>query len=74
MTKLGDYMHSTKIWSVFEYQGQKSKVKVTGDKKRKSAAFLFGSRPLGSGPGAAFFSEAVLWGEATPVGKSAHAV
>jgi len=55
MTKLGDYMHSTKIWSVFEYQGQKSKVKVTGDKKRKSAAFLFGSRPLGSGPGAAFF-------------------
>ena len=63
MTKLDDYMHSTKIASVFEYQGQKSKVKVTGDEKRKSAAFcsgvvlsgavlvlrFFGSGPLGRG-------------------------
>jgi len=34
----------------------RSKVKVTADKKKlKSAAFLFGSRPLGRGPSAEIF-------------------
>ena len=40
----------------------------------KKCSILFGSRPLGRGPCAAFFSRAVLVGAATPVGKSAHAV
>jgi len=42
MMKLGDYMHRTKISPEFECQGQMSKVKVTGDKKRKSATFCLG--------------------------------
>jgi len=57
--KLGGYMHSTKISPGFECQGQRSKVKVTGDKKQRSAAFssgvvLWGAvlvwRTLGRGP------------------------
>jgi len=57
-------MHCTKISPEFECQGQRSKVKVTGDKKRKSAAIVwelssgarsssgifFGSGPRGVGP------------------------
>jgi len=35
-------------------------VKVTRDKKTKKCGILFGSRPLGSGPRAAFFSGAVI--------------
>ena len=45
-----------------------------GQKKTKKCGILFGSRPLGRGPRAAFFSGAVLAGAVTPVGKSAHAV
>jgi len=43
----------------FEREGQRSTVKVTGDKKQQSAAL---------------FSGAVLGGTSRPVGKSAHAV
>jgi len=48
--KLGGYVYSTKISAEFECQGQRLKVKVTEDKKRKrkSAAF-FGSGPKGRG-------------------------
>ena len=56
----------------------RSKVKVTGTKKTKKCGILFGSRPLGRGLHAAFFSGAVLGARSsassTPVGKSAHAV
>ena len=45
--KLGGSVHCTKSSPEFECQGQRSKVKVTGDKKRKSAAVC---------------SEVVLWG------------
>ena len=68
-------MQCTNISPEFECQGQRSNVKVTGDKKkRKKCGILFGSRPLGCGPRAAFFSGAVLGGTSTSVGKSAHAV
>ena len=59
VTKLDSYVHCTKISPEFKRQNERSKVKVTGTKKTKSAAF---------------FSGAVLAGAATPVGKSAHAV
>ena len=36
-TKLGGWVHCTKILPEFEGQGQRSKVKVTRDKKRKTA-------------------------------------
>jgi len=55
MTKLGSYVHSTKISPEFECQGQRSKVKVTGDKKTKKCGILFGSRILWRSPRAAFF-------------------
>jgi len=35
--KLGGYVHCTKILPEFECQGQRLKVKVTRDKKRKNA-------------------------------------
>jgi len=60
MTKLGGYVHSTKISPEFECQGQRSKVKVTGDKKTKKCGILFGSRILWRSPCAEFFSGAVL--------------
>ena len=41
---------------------------------KNEKCILLGSRPLGRGPRAAFFSAAVLEGASTPVGKSAHAV
>ena len=50
MMKLGGYMHSTKISPEFEWQGQRPKVKVTGDKKRKKCGILFRSGPQGRGP------------------------
>jgi len=43
MTKLGGYVHSTKISPEFEFQGYRLKVKVTGDKKNeKNSAFCSG--------------------------------
>ena len=45
--KPGDNVHSTKISPEFERQGQRSKAKVTGNKKTKNTAF---------------FSGVVLWG------------
>ena len=61
MTKLGSYVHSTKISPEFECQGQRSKVKVTGDKKRKSAVFCSGVVFCGAVLVQHFFSGAVLW-------------
>jgi len=56
-------MHSTKISPEFECQGQRSKVKVTGDKKTKKCSILFGSRPLGRGPFVRhFFGSGVVGG------------
>jgi len=57
MMKLGGYRHCTKISPVFDCHGQRSKVKVIGDKKTKKCGILFGSRTLGRGPRAAFFRE-----------------
>jgi len=63
MTKLGGWVHCTKISREFECQGQRSKIKVTGDKrKRKSAAFCSGVVLLRRGPSAACFSGVVLGG------------
>ena len=59
-------MRCTKILPEFESQSQRSKVKVTGDKKTKKCGILFGSRPLGRGPRAAFFSGAVLGARGPP--------
>ena len=67
-------MHCTKISSEFDCQDQRSKVKVTGDKKRKSAAFRSGVVLCGAVRVRQPFSGAVLGGASTPVGKSAHAV
>ena len=72
--KPGDWVHCTQISPEFECQGQRPKAKVSGDRKRKKCGILFGSRPLGRGPHAAFFPRAVFEGVATPVGKSTHAV
>jgi len=47
MMKLGGYLHCTKISPEFECQDQRSKVKVTGDKKTKKCGIFFGSRPRG---------------------------
>jgi len=58
-------VHCTKISPKFEFGGQKSKVKVTRDKKRKSVAF-FGERSSGA--------QVVSSASSTPVGKSAHAI
>jgi len=67
----------------FECQGQRSR-KVTGDKKRKSAAFCSGvvisgavlvRHFFGSGPWGRVNDNAVVSSAtSTPVGKSAHAV
>ena len=54
-------MHYTKISPEFECQGERSRSRSPGTKKRKSAAFCSG----------AVLGGAVLY---TPVGKSAHAV
>jgi len=64
-------VRSTKILTEFECQGQRSRSPGT---KTKKCSILFGSRPLGGGPSAAFIPGAVLGCAATPVGKSAHAV
>ena len=40
MMKLGAYVHSTNISPEFECQDQRSKVKVTGDKRRKVQHFV----------------------------------
>jgi len=40
MMKLGGYVHCTKISPGFERQGQRSKVKVTGDKNEKARHFV----------------------------------
>jgi len=41
----------TKISPEFEFQGQRSKVKVkVTDDKNEKCGILFGSRPLGRGP------------------------
>ena len=53
-------MRCTEISPGFECQGQRSKVKVTEDKKTKKCGILFGSRPLGRGPRAKFFPGAVI--------------
>ena len=53
-------MHGTKISPDFECQLQKSKAKVTRDKNEKKCGILLGSCPIVRGPGAAFFSGAVL--------------
>jgi len=53
--KLGGYVHCTEISPEFECQGQRSKLKVTGDKKTKKCGILFGSRRPGRGPRAALF-------------------
>jgi len=74
MMKLGSQMHCTVISPEFECQGQRSKVKVTGDKKRKSATFCSGVVLWGARSSCGIFSAAVLGGASTPVGKSAHAV
>ena len=56
MMKLGGYVQGTKISPEFECQGQRTNVKVTGDKKRQ-CGILFGSRPLRTRPCAAFFRQ-----------------
>jgi len=58
-----------KISPKFEFGGQRSKVKVTRDKKTKKCGILFGSRPMERGPRAAFFSGAVLGGRFYAGGK-----
>jgi len=70
MTKVGGYMHSTKISSEFKCVQRSTSL---GTKKTKKCGNLFGSRALGSSrrPRAALFSEVVLGGAATPVEKSA---
>jgi len=69
-------MHCTK--SVARVRMSRSKVKVTGDRKKEKIGILFGSRSLGCGPRAAFFRErssgARPSASSTPVGKSAHVV
>jgi len=57
--KLGDLVHCANVSPEIEFGCQRSKVKVTGDKKSKKCSI---------------FSGAVLKGASTPVGKSAHAV
>jgi len=74
MMKLGGYVQCTKISPEWECQSQRSKVKVTVDKKNEKCGILFGICPLVRGPRAALFSGAVLGSASTPMGKSAHAV
>jgi len=71
MIKLDSYMHSTKISPEFECQDQRSRSQGL---KTKKCGILFGSRPLGARSSCSIVSGVVLWGAATPVGKSAHAV
>jgi len=61
MTKLGSYVHCTKISP--KVRMSRSKVTITGDKKNEKCGILFRSCPLGRGPHAS-----------TAVGISAHAV
>jgi len=61
MIKLGGYVHCTKILPEFECQGQRSKVKVTGDKNEKVQHLVWESS-----------SRARHFASSTPVGM--HAV
>jgi len=67
MMKLGRWVHCTKISTEFDCQGQRSRVKVTKDKKIKSAAFCSGVILWSAVVVRHFFSGSVLWGTSKQV-------
>ena len=74
MMKLGGYVHCTKISPEFEFWGQRSNVKVTGDKKNAKVRHFVWESSSGARSSCGIFSAAVLGVASTPVGKPAHAV
>jgi len=64
-------MHSTKISPEFECQGQ---ISWSQEQKNEKVRHFVRDSSSGARSSCGIVSGAVLWGAATPVGKSAHAV